>query len=281
VLPVRLAVALTPLLALAALQLIPRPDPSGQAPDPGQSGIAQYGEPETVELASISGDAGTYQRRSVRVRGTVDVLEVHRYYTLREGGFQVLLIASEFTDIERLLGFRVEVTGVVRQLRQKQYVHGEDLDKIEDPSLPVLPAPDISLPRVSLTVLGMSDISPLQKRGAPAELAKNIAVDPARFAGKKVTVVGQFRGRNLFGDLPTVSQRNTSDWVLKDGESAIWVTGKSPRGKGWSLDPAYKSDSSKWLEVVGKAEVVDGIVYLHASGVALATPPKTEADNTR
>src|SRR5262249_47477017 len=151
-----------------------------------------------------------------------------------------------------------------------------------DPDLPVLPAPDISLPRVSLTVLSMTDLTPLAKRTAPAELAKNIAADPARYAGKKLTVVGQFRGRNLFGDLPSTSQRDPSDWVLKDGDSAIWVTGKSPRGKGWSLDPGYKGDSSKWLEVVGKAEVANGIVYLRASQVGLTSAPKPlEADATR
>lgn len=283
-LSVRLAAAL-PLLALVAPQLIPRPDPSGRAPDPGQSGIGQYGDPQPVELASIAGDAGAYQRQNVRVRGMVDVIQVHRIYTLRDGGFQVLLIPTgTIVDFERLIGFRIEVTGVVRQLREKQYVGHPpvDLDLIEDPGLPVLPAPDLSLPRVSLTVLSLTDLTPLDKHAAPAELAKNIAADPERYAGKKVTVVGQFRGRNLFGDLPTTSQRDPSDWVLKDGESAIWVTGKSPRGKGWALDPAYKADSSKWLQVVGKAEVANGIVYLRASQVVLASAPKPlEADAAR
>src|SRR5262249_47617962 len=242
-------------------------------------------DPQPVELASIAGDAGAYQRQNVRVRGMVDVIQVHRIYTLRDGGFQVLLIPTgTIVDFERLIGFRIEVTGVVRQLREKQYVGHPPvaLDLIEDPGLPVLPAPDLSPPRVSLTVLSLTDLTPLDKHAAPAELAKNIAADPERYAGKKVTVVGQFRGRNLFGDLPTTSQRDPSDWVLKDGESAIWVTGKSPRGKGWALDPAYKADSSKWLQVVGKAEVANGIVYLRASQVVLASAPKPlEADAAR
>jgi hypothetical protein len=284
VLPLRLAAAL-PLLAFAAPQLIPRSDPSGHGPEPGQSRTDQYGNPETVELASISGDAGPYQRRNVRVRGTAEPLGWQHYLTLRDGGFRVLLIPMDTgVEIERLLGFPVEITGVVRQIRKKQYVGRPpvDLDLVEDPGLPVLPAPDLSLPRVSLTVLSMSDITPLEKRVAPAEIAKNIAADPARYTGKKVTIIGQFRGRNLFGDLPTVSQRNPSDWVLKDGDSALWVTGKSPRGKGWALDPGYKGDTSKWLEVVGRAEVVEGIVYLRASQVVLASAPKPlDADATR
>ena len=31
------------------------------------------------------------------------------------------------------------------------------------------------------------------------------------------------------------SQRSASDWVLKEGDNALWVTGKAPKGKGWSL----------------------------------------------
>ena len=51
-----------------------------------------------------------------------------------------------------------------------------------------------------------------------------------------VTVRGQFRGENLFGDLPSASRRRSADWVIKDDVFAVWVTGKKPKGPGWSLD---------------------------------------------
>jgi hypothetical protein len=280
---VKLAVALLPVLAFREPQILP---PPGQPPQPApaeHSSYAEYGDPEPAELASFSDDAGTYQRRNVRTKARFDVLVANRYYALTDGIARVLLIpVPELSaDLHRLVGYRVDVTGVVRQIRPKQYVRGVDLDLIEDPALPVLPAPAIDLPRVSLTALGMSDISPLEKRaGAPA-LAHDIAADPARYAGKKLTVVGQFRGRNLFGDLPAASQRDAADWVLKDGDSALWVTGKRPQGKGWSLDPAYRGDASKWLAVTGKAEVANGIVYLRASLVTLTSRPKTEDDSGR
>ncbi len=88
--------------------------------------------------------------------------------------------------------------------------------------------------------------------------------------------VGQFRGRNLFGDLPEKSARNSQDWVLKDGDAAIWVTGKAPRGDGWKLDLEYKGDSKTWLEVTGKPEVMNGIVYLKASRVIPTKAPGSE-----
>jgi hypothetical protein len=89
-----------------------------------------------------------------------------------------------------------------------------------------------------------------------------------------VTVVGLFAGRNLFGDLPEGSARTPGDWVLKLGPSAVWVTGKKPEGKGWRLDPAYKGDTVRWLQVTGRVETQGDITYLRATKVALTAPPK-------
>jgi hypothetical protein len=274
---VRVALPFFPALALAGVQILPQPGKPVEERTPGFSEYNMYGEPRSVDLASFAGDAGGYQRTNVRTKGRLDILVPNQCYTLSDGADRVLLIPARdmaFSDFQTLMGFPVEVTGIVRQIRPKEYVQGVDLDLIEDPALPPLPAPRIDWPRVSLTAIGIFDISPLARRGGDAALTRDIVADPAHYAGKKVTVVGQFRGRNLFDDLPAHSQREASDWVLKDGDSAMWVTGKKPQGKGWSLDPAYKGDASKWLEVIGKAEVVKGIVYLRASQVALTSRPK-------
>jgi hypothetical protein len=69
--------------------------------------------------------------------------------------------------------------------------------------------------------------------------------------------------------------------VLKEGDAAVWVTGKAPKGKGWSLDPAYKGDTVRWLAVEGKVEVVNGVAYLRASKVILARDPRAEAAESR
>jgi len=143
-----------------------------------------------------------------------------------------------------------------------------------------MPAPHVSLPRVSLTLLGLSDIEfpGRSAGGGPPQRAPFAAIlaDPARFSGKPVKIVGQFRGRNLFGDLPEDSKREPGDWVIKDGDHAVWVTGRPPKGKGFTLDPSYKGDTSRWLEVEGKPEVLNGVLYLRASKVALAQRRKEE-----
>jgi hypothetical protein len=136
------------------------------------------------------------------------------------------------------------------------------------------------LPRLSITALSLDERESRDTRKAETAgaMVHEIREDPARYAGKKVTIRGQFRGRNLFGDLPAGSQRSREDWVLKDGAQALWVMGKAPRGKGFSLDLDYRGDAVRWLEVAGRAEVANGIVYLRASKVALASPPALEAE---
>jgi hypothetical protein len=85
--------------------------------------------------------------------------------------------------------------------------------------------------------------------------------------------VGQFRGSNLFGDLPADSRRGKNDWVLRRGTAAVWVTGKKPKGKGWSLDPGARGDCKWWLRVTGKVERRKGIVYIKGKKVDMAKKP--------
>src|SRR5687768_18466014 len=48
--------------------------------------------------------------------------------------------------------------------------------------------------------LNATSVSPAQASTTPSLRA--LALEPWKFTGQTVTVVGQFRGRNLFGDLP-------------------------------------------------------------------------------
>ena len=107
-------------------------------------------------------------------------------------------------------------------------------------------------------------------------MGRRILDEPSAFSGKTARIMGQFRGRNLFGDLPANSARTKDAWVLKDGDTAMWVTGKLPKGDGWKLDLDYKGDTKNWLEVEGKPEVVNGIVHLKASKVFMTRPPAGE-----
>jgi hypothetical protein len=94
-------------------------------------------------------------------------------------------------------------------------------------------------------------------------------------AKEPVRVRGQFRGKNLFGDL--AAEGGPPDgWVLKGGGFAVWVVGKRPRGDGWSLDVMSRSDCSRWLEVEGRMEKRGELAWLKAAKVELVAPPRAE-----
>jgi hypothetical protein len=89
-----------------------------------------------------------------------------------------------------------------------------------------------------------------------------------------VTVVGNFRGRNLFGDLPGAPGKSRYDFVLRGSEGAVWVTGLRPRGRGFDLDVDRRVDSDRWLEVRGMVVRERGLVTLVATQLAATKPPQ-------
>ena len=286
-----------PRLYIIALLLLPRSGPAqvtvvAPGANPGRAtrpSNANYGPPQVIELEALSMMPESYQRNHVIVEGEFSELGVGQQWVLRRGGTSVLVIPGREFDpgqFSQTAGRRMEVRGIIRLLRQKQYVGNPptDLDLVEDPILPPMPPPSLELPRVSLTVIAVRDrtspeiFTPQEIGGG---IPQRILEEPAAYSGKTTKIIGQFRGRNLFGDLPANSARGKQDWVLKDGDSAVWVMGKAPRGDGWKLDLDYKGDSKTWLEVEGKPEVVNGVVYLKASKVIPTRAPGSERRGNR
>ena len=108
---------------------------------------------------------------------------------------------------------------------------------------------------------------------SPPLSIRTLALDPGRFQGQKVTVTGNFRGRNLFGDLPGAPGKSRYDFVLRGAEGAIWVTGLQPRGSGFDLDVDRRLDTNQWLEVTGVVAYERGLVRIDAVAFASAKPP--------
>jgi Bacterial Ig-like domain len=106
---------------------------------------------------------------------------------------------------------------------------------------------------------------------------RSLAVEPWRYDGQTVTVVGNFRGRNLFGDLPGAPGKSKYDFVLRGTEGAVWVTDLRPRGDGFDLDINRRVDTDRWLEVTGTVVREKGLVSLKATKVSLSKPPQVAA----
>jgi hypothetical protein len=222
----------------------------------------QYGKTIEVSLDDLIRMPESYVGKAVRTRGQLDITPgmARLTYSLRSTFGERLLIypvpqaESEFEgQARRWVGGEVEVTGAV--------------NIAQDPS-----AGGQTVYMLVWGILGPPD-EKKARRDEPTVPLEELVTKAARYDGKMVTVLGQFRGENLFGDLPSASRRRSSDWVLKEEMYAIWVTGKKTKGPGWSLDPSLRRDSGKWLQVTGRVLLGDKAVTIEATDVVLSKAP--------
>ncbi len=122
-----------------------------------------------------------------------------------------------------------------------------------------------------VVALAVTDAMAVNPAEGPPTL-RQIALDPASYVGKRVRITGQFRGRNLYGDLPQGPGLTQWDFVLRAVDSAVWVTGLRPRGKGFNLNPQARVDTGNWLEVAGVVKESKGLVWVEAQQLALTKP---------
>jgi hypothetical protein len=118
-------------------------------------------------------------------------------------------------------------------------------------------------------------VSEAQVPAAPTIRA--LALEPWRYAGDTITLTGNFRGRNLFGDQPGAPAKSRYDFVLRGAEGTIWVTNLRPRGRGFELDVDRRIDTDRWVEVTGTVVHDKGLVMIEGATLALAKAPEVQA----
>ncbi len=106
-----------------------------------------------------------------------------------------------------------------------------------------------------------------------APTLRALALAPDTYADRGVTVVGRFRGRNLYGDLPQPLNKGKWDFVLQSADAAVWVAGVRPKGKDFDLDPGARVDTGRWLEVTGVVRRAGPLVWIDGESVRLSRPP--------
>ena len=114
-----------------------------------------------------------------------------------------------------------------------------------------------------------------------APSVRNLALAPARYVDQRVTVKGQFRGRNLFGDQPQAppGADGRREFVIRSADASVWVTGKLPKGRGFNFDINSRLDSRRWVEVSGVVKWERGLVSIVADEISETSPqaePKPE-----
>jgi hypothetical protein len=121
-------------------------------------------------------------------------------------------------------------------------------------------------------VLNVTGVADAQLATTPS--LRGLALQPWRFDGQTVTVVGQFRGRNLFGDLPSAPAKSRYDFVLRSADAAVWVTDLRPRGRGFDLSVDARVDTGRWLQVTGMVAEDRGLVTIAGTTVTATTAPE-------
>jgi len=109
----------------------------------------------------------------------------------------------------------------------------------------------------------------------PSPTIRAMVLYPSRYLEQKVTIVGQFAGRNLLGDLPDAPAKSRYDFVLRSVDAALWVTGIQPRGRDFDLALDARIDTGRWLEVTGTLQQGRGLQWLEAQAgsLKLSKPP--------
>jgi len=128
--------------------------------------------------------------------------------------------------------------------------------------------PEGAWPRAGdVTALMASSITRASVPVAPS--IRTIVLNPARYLNQKVTVTGQFSGRNLMGDLADAPGRSRWDFVIRSTDAALWVSGARPKGKGFDLALDARLDTGRWLEITGVVHEGRGLQWLDVSDIEL------------
>jgi hypothetical protein len=123
-----------------------------------------------------------------------------------------------------------------------------------------------------------SSVEPASQPPGPSIRA--IALHPTRYLDQKVTVSGQYEGRNLAGDLPDAPAQSRYDFVLRSADAAIWVTHVRPKSKDFDLSLDAKIDTGRWLAVTGTVRQARGLQWIDAEAgtLSLSTAEAAPAD---
>lgn len=139
--------------------------------------------------------------------------------------------------------------------------------------------PEGAWPRTGqVMALMASAVTSASQPSAPS--IRNVVLFPSRYADQRITLVGQFGGRNLLGDLPDAPAQSRWDFVLRSADAAVWVTNLRPRGKDFELALDTRIDTGRWLEVSGVLQQGKGLQWLNgeAGSLKITTAPKDVTD---
>jgi hypothetical protein len=139
--------------------------------------------------------------------------------------------------------------------------------------------PDAPWPRPGeVTAIIATAVAPAAAPTQPSIRA--IVLNPSRFLDQKVSITGQFSGRNLLGEMPDAPGKSRYDFVIRSTDAALWVTNMRPKlrdanGKEFELGLDARIDTGRWLTLRGTVQQARGLLLLdaEAGSLSLGKPP--------
>jgi hypothetical protein len=240
---------------------------------------AQPNPRRATSIAALRGFPGFYHGRPIVLAATVG-LEKDELRASDEGESIRLIFKGNAPD--GLDEIRGEFWDIGRMKSDDIRLNGYDLKKTFKMD------PDAPWPRPGeVTAIIASAVSSTTLPAAPSIRA--ISLYPNRYLDQKVTITGQFTGRNLMGGLPEAPGKSRYDFVLRAADSSIWVINMRPKIRDavtnkeveFALDS--RLDTSRWLEISGTVQQGRGLLWIDATAGSLKVvkPPQettTEAE---
>jgi Bacterial Ig-like domain len=193
--------------------------------------------------------------------GAVDVSVTGKRVALRSGDSEMQVILNDVNTLDGPVEVRGQVLDVGRLTAADPRL-GRYENK-PDPEHWPMPGEEL--------VISVTSVAKVTTDSAAT--IRSIALEPWKYEGQTVTVTGQFGGRNLFGDVPASPAKDKYDFVLRNTEGAVWVTGLRPKGKGFDLNVDARVDTSHWLQVSGVIKRDRALVVLEAKTITAAEAP--------
>jgi hypothetical protein len=221
---------------------------------------AQPATRRATNLAALSAYPTFYHLRPIVVVGKVTLEDDGQLRVSSDGAS--LHVISKGPAPDGLDEIRGEFWDVGRMKADDPRLSGYDIKAIFKFD------PDAAWPRPGqVTAVVASAVAAAVPPAAPN--VRNIVLYPSRYVDQQVTVIGQFGGRNLLGDLPDAPAQSRYDFVLRSADAAVWVVNMRPRGKDFELALDARIDTGRWLEVSGTLRTGRGLQWLDATAGSL------------
>ncbi|MGH9382897.1 MAG: Ig-like domain-containing protein [Vicinamibacterales bacterium] len=221
-------------------------------------------------IAALRNYAGFYHQQTVSVLGDISRRGEQTFVGTEEGRIRILVRELPKDDRAEVRGTFLDIGRMPQD--DPRLIPFNLLESVRVTYQDRWPRPGEEL---VLVVASTTEPPPATNINTPP--LRTLAMDPVRFVGQRLTVLGQFRGRNLFGELPEAPVSDKWSFVLRASDSAVWVMGVQPKGRTFNFDPGRRIDTGRWVKVTGTARSAKGLTWLEGTSIELAQEPVESA----